>query len=160
TAIHIPKLILLSLLCLSGAVHRVHACTQGAAIRISVDFRNALLTETFPELERQSGCSFEYRHELFSGNNPRVSLHAEALPLDRVMHRLLANTGLTHRRQGGSILILAGTDDHPQPRTGRLRGRVTDAGGQPLAGASVTLVQTATTRQTAADGSYIFPSIA
>jgi len=118
-------------------------------VEVRVELKNESLVKAFQKIEAQSPFRFMYRLKEvkdirhLSTTNTRTSV-------EDLLKTLLANTSLTYRQIDNQVLIVSAgkpeTGDialaGEKPRSADvlievIRGRVTDANGEPLAGVSV-----------------------
>ncbi|HRE51977.1 MAG TPA: SusC/RagA family TonB-linked outer membrane protein [Flavitalea sp.] len=135
-------------------------------VEVRVELKNESLVKAFQKIEAQSPFRFMYRLKEvkdirhLSTTNTRTSV-------EDLLKTLLANTSLTYRQIDNQVLIVSAgkpeTGDialaGEKPRSADvlievIRGRVTDANGEPLAGVSVTLKGTNIGTTTDQDGRY------
>jgi TonB-linked SusC/RagA family outer membrane protein len=127
----------------------VSAGTNAQTVTISL--RNTPLEHVFREVKKQTGYSFVYTRELLeqTGN---VTIDMKNASLQQVLDHVLAGQPLTYSIQDKFIIIKPRMTPPPPKlidtaRPGetvskiKLQGRVVEANGEPLAGASITLRQ-------------------
>ena len=140
----VPWLLLL-LLCSSLSVY-------GQSIRLS--FENAPLEDVFRAIEQQSDYRFIYTREELSEALP-VTVSLTGRRIEKVLDRIFAHQPLSFTIHKTYISVhrkgaAAGKPGQAAPAPIDVQGRVLAAGGQPLAGASVSVFES--TRATATDG--------
>jgi TonB-linked SusC/RagA family outer membrane protein len=105
------------------------------------------LERIFADIRLQTGYHFFYRNEDLAGTRP-VSVRLENVPLRAALEKILNDQPLTFEIQGNTIFITrktvaiapgspAVTDETPALAPGDIHGRVTNANGEPVAGATV-----------------------
>lgn len=143
------------------AILTIVTCLQVAAkgySQITLTENNAPLQKVFREMQKQSGFGFFYPYEIVekAGN---VTVTIKSLPLEQAIEEVLKDKPLTYEivnrtvviRQKQPMLIQS------QPTVkdfAPITGRVTDAEGQPLVGASVKIKGTSTGTSTDTDGKF------
>lgn len=132
---------LLTTLCWLLGMGATHAQEPDQA-RVTLHLSNKPLKEAFREIEKQTGLTIEFRHNVLD-QNKAVSISADKEPVDRVMDRLLKGTGTSHIRKDRSILIVrnsqggATANETAAGSMALIKGVVTGAEGEPLAGANI-----------------------
>lgn len=143
-------LILASLLCISFVL--------SASQKVSLNFRNQTLKTVLESISKQTGYSLAYSKEVVNLNDA-VNIRVDQAELTTVLDLLLTPRNLSHEVKDNKIYILyqAPTQQSPQqnqPAGQQLRGVVTDASGEPIIGANISVVGTATGTVTDIDGGY------
>lgn len=118
----------------------LQVAATGYAQKVTLNLQNVPLEKVVKEIKRQSGYLFLYKTEALrkAGN---VSVQVVEAPLEVALSKALSSSGFTYRIMDKTILLNA--PPAPVPNTLEpqvfmdVRGRVTDAGGVPLSGASV-----------------------
>ncbi len=117
---------------------------QDAAKTVSVNVKDALLTDVLKEVRRQAGVHFIYSdNELQKAS--RVNANFTGLSVDKAVETLLKGQPFTFRRDGNSFIISPAKPAEPRQAPGTqqaakrtVKGKVTHAGtGNPLPGATV-----------------------
>lgn len=119
-------------------------------VLVTVEFKNASLKAALHKIEKLTKLPFTYKTSDISpyGN---INYAATGLSLARVLSELLQSTELRYEQVNSNIIIkkMRKADVQPEPREeaepnghydGSIRGRVINAGGQPVPNASVQLV--------------------
>lgn len=108
-----------------------------AAAGITVDVTRQPAAKVFDDIMRQSGKNFIYPSSLLK--DLKVTVKAADEPLDAVLGRMFAGTGITYRILGDNVLLSgSGNGAHAARGILRVSGFVREAGsGEPLIGALV-----------------------
>lgn len=120
----------------------LHVHAAGYSQKVSLSVRNKSLQDIFPELTRQTGVSIFYKEALMNKTSP-VSIQVNGASLTEVLDQLMKDQPITYALDGGNIFIKPRTASRapslPAIDTPRLTitGRVLDATGQVLPGATV-----------------------
>lgn len=128
------------------------------AQRITLNVTDAPLLGVMKQIEKQSGYLFIYNEELLK-KQPSVTLTITDFQLESALQKLFAKYPLAYHVVGKSIVIKerpakAPTAKASQPQR-KIRGKVTDAAGQPIAGVSVRSKGTDRVVVTGSDGTYL-----
>jgi len=126
------------------AVLLLAACLQvsasGYSQKVTLDLKNVSLEKVFKEIKRQSGYLFFYKAEELKKAG-RISVHVVNADIDEALSQSLSSTGFTYQIIDKTIVLNPKTSSPTAVEKAGffidLRGKVTDAGGQPLSGASV-----------------------
>ncbi|MDL2323193.1 SusC/RagA family TonB-linked outer membrane protein [Bacteroidales bacterium OttesenSCG-928-A17] len=109
---------------------------------VSISLKNSTLHDLIWELERQTDFSFVYNTS--DVENVKIgNLKAEGQPVDKVLDKAMANSGLTYEYENEVIVIRPEkAETKVQQQTPKLiaKGVVTDEDGEPLTGVSVLVV--------------------
>lgn len=129
---------------------------------VSLQINDRPLKEVFHEIEKQTGFTIEYRHNVLDAGK-RITFSATKEPVSKVLERLLAGTGTSFLQRNKSILIVknnqpaAPANTPAKTATVSVSGNVRDNNGDKLAGVTVA-VNTADGKQlhavTNEDGDY------
>ena len=123
------------------AVLLLVACLQvsatGYSQKVTLNLQNVSLEKIFKEIKRQSGYLFLYKTEELRKAG-KVSVHVVNADINEALSQSLSSTGFTYKiidktivlNPSASAAVLA-------PAFMTVQGKVTDAGGVPLSGASV-----------------------
>lgn len=148
-----------SLIILLCACLQVSARSYAQSVTLSE--RNAPLEKVFRYIEKQTGYVFFFDHSLVD-KAARVSVNFKSYPLDLALDLCLKDQPLTYSIVGKNIVIKQKETgivskiifEKAQDTTVNVNGRVSDAKGEPLPGASVAIKNTST--GTATDGNGVF----
>ncbi len=142
-------------------------------VRVSLALRNEPLKSAFSAIEKQTAFRFAYSDRQV-GKYRNITLNLPSASLDEALKDLLNGTQLSFRQVSNKIVIFKLPDADPPsdppaaaslaPGGGTVKGTVTNAKGEALAGASIQLFQTgqAAPKGTAADanGHFIIKDVA
>jgi TonB-linked SusC/RagA family outer membrane protein len=131
-------------------------------VTIRLELHNESLVTAFKKIEKQCNYYFAYKEKQVK-NSAGISLKDEKRTLRETLTLILANTDLSFRQVGNSIIIVK-QGKSEQAREGRqkltiqladpISGKVTDDNGKPLAGVTVLEKGTTNGTQTNANGEY------
>lgn len=121
---------------------------------ISLKVNDVPMKEAIEQLKRSSGYSF-----LFSSvdvnTNQRVSVSAENASIEDVVKQILkGQQGVDYEIQGKTIIVKKAQQTQPLSQAGKVTGRVIDAAGEPVIGASIKKQGTASGTITDFDGNF------
>jgi len=150
----------LTAILLIAACLQVSARTEGQAITLSL--KNTALQKVLTEIEKQSGYNFIYGKDLISKAD-RVSIDVKDASLDKVLGLLFENQPLAYKISENYIVLspkspavlnpVDVTINVPPPPID-IKGRITNADGEPLVGATVTVKGSDRSISTDADGRF------
>jgi TonB-linked SusC/RagA family outer membrane protein len=115
--------------------------------RISLDLKNATITEVFGDIEKKTGFTFIFDDKI-SGNSKRISVHVENQVIDDVLNVISDKTGIKFKKLNNTITA---TKAELQQL---VRGKVSDDEGLPLPGATVMEKGTKNVTGTDMDGNF------
>ncbi|MGN6164631.1 MAG: SusC/RagA family TonB-linked outer membrane protein [Flavisolibacter sp.] len=123
------------------AVLLLTACLQvsasGYAQKVTLHMQNVSLEKIFKEIKKQSGYLFLYKTEELRKAG-KVSVHVVNADIDEALSQSLSSTGFTYKIIDKTIVLNPSTAAGvPAPAFINVTGKVTDASGMPLSGASV-----------------------
>lgn len=126
-----------SVLC-AGGIQRLDAKPSKQEKRVTLSLKNVPLKQALTDIERQTQYLFFNKDVDYSRN---VSIKIKNATTEEVCSALLTPLGIAYEIQKSNIVIFMAPKAKPYSQSGvaklRVRGRVTDAKGEPLAGASV-----------------------
>ena len=121
---------LTALLCL---VTGLHVAAGGHAQPLNLSLHNATVERAIKEIEHQSGYTFWYNSELLD-RSARINVRMEGVTLEDALKKCLENQPLGYTIVDSTIVL----SPAPLPPA-QIKGRVTNATGDPVAGASVVI---------------------
>ena len=121
---------LTALLCL---VTGLHVAAEGHAQPLNLSLHNATVERAIKEIEHQSGYTFWYNSELLD-RSARINVRMEGVTLEDALKKCLENQPLGYTIVDSTIVL----SPAPLPPA-QIKGRVTNATGDPVAGASVVI---------------------
>lgn len=135
------------------------AYSQPQVPRISLHFSDVPVKEAFLEIEKQSGYTISYPTQGFNASR-KVSVQEDDVSIHTVMEKMLSNTGFTFLIKNKTILIRkkeagGSSGSNGITRMGVLAGNVTDDKGNPLASATVRIIELKKVIRTSDDGSFM-----
>lgn len=120
-----------SVLCCLQLSANLHSQT-----RLTMRMKDASLTDVFLAIEKKTSYRFLFNNDIIpKGNN--VSVQAKDEEVTNVLSRILANTPLNYKIVDQSVVIIVADPFKELQQKRRLRGRVVNTAGDPVAGASV-----------------------
>lgn len=124
---------------------------------ISLKVENVQLKKVLKTIEERSQFRFVYKDETLP-RNQLVSLHVKDASLEEVMGLVLKNTDLKYRRINEKLVVITEAAPAIEGNTPELAitisGKVSDAGGEPLANVSIVEKGTNNGTRTGIDGSF------
>ncbi|HEX7905740.1 MAG TPA: TonB-dependent receptor [Chitinophagaceae bacterium] len=121
------------------------ACLQVSAKgwsqeRITLKMTEAEIKKVLFAIEKRSDYRFLFSEESIKGK-PRVNVDVVEAPLNEILDRILANTGVSYKILGSNLVVLKEgiSPDDIRAMDIRVTGKVTSAGGEPLAGVSISV---------------------
>ena len=128
-------------------------------IEISFHLQDATLEEVFQELEATTQFRFGYERKVLN-NNARISISRSSISVEEILQEVSKEASVKFRRIDNQILVL----NHKRRRAKEkvipiqvfraISGTVTDASGEPLPGASITVKDTNIGTTTDLDGNF------
>ncbi len=138
--------ILAVFLCFSGILVAGNSSGQDLSnIKVNLDLQNVSLKAALRKIENATKLSFTYKTSDVAGID-NINIAPVETSLDKLLNNLLENTGLQYEVINANIIIKkikpAATltfSAESAPFEGGVKGRITNAAGEPLANASVVL---------------------
>lgn len=154
------NLTIATILLASGVLHAGKSFSQNVVIH----FKNTNLEAVFEEMEKQTGYAFFYDEKIPTA---RFDADFQDMALSKVLDHILKPFNLSYQLRGMQIVIIENktltAETSPrnfvQNTAVNVRGRVTDGGGEPLAGVIVQLRGTAVAASTDSDGRFVLSDI-
>lgn len=131
---------------------------------ISLNVKDATLMQVFNKIEKQTAFHFTY----FTGDIKQVKMitySKENVSLAKVLSELLQHTGLSYEQVDKNILIkrkgetIAIITEEKNSMEGIIRGKVTDAGGEAINGATVLIKGTQNGTSTNEEGNFVLSNV-
>lgn len=148
---------LLLALCCIGAPQILRAGGQDQAdLRVIIDHQPA--ERAFRLIERQTHLTFHFDKTEIDPSEA-VTLHFDKASLNTILGAITRQTGWVFQQRGDKILVLGKNTPLPPVELevappGLVKGRITDAAGNPLQGVTIQVQGTNTGVQTDADGRF------
>ena len=120
-------------------------------VRVTIRENGAKMEQVISAIERQTRYLFGIGDEV--NTDLPVTVHAENEPLKKVLDEMFRGTDIVYTVEGTNILLTR-RPAAPQSRAVSVTGRVTDASGQPIVGASVIVRGTTVGVSTDAEGRF------
>lgn len=146
--LRLMKLIAFFMFCVCMQVSATAYSQHG---KITLSARNMHLTKILQAIEQQGQVRFVYNNDVLP-NNGFISIDVKDQPLDVVLNKVLRNTDLTFKVLDKELIVIAPGNTIIQDVT--VKGRITDAKGNPLPGVSVQIQGTTRGAVTDANGHY------
>jgi iron complex outermembrane receptor protein len=103
---------------------------------LTVKLNNVDLSKALKEVEKKSSYRFVFSNMILP-ENKRVTIDAKAMPLDKLLGKLLENTGLTFKMMGNNLVVINSPFFDQKIIT--VKGKVTDSKGEPLPNVSISV---------------------
>ena len=123
--------------------------------QLTVDSKNKTVKEVLSEIENQSNFRFFYNEKLIDLNR-RVTFNINNEDITDVMNNLFGISDVTYKIMENNLIVLT-----PEGvlQNNSVSGEVTDTGGEPLPGVTVTIKGTTQGTVTDLNGNYSIPNI-
>ena len=121
-------------------------------VRVTIRENGAKMEQVISAIERQTRYLFGIDDEV--NTDLPVTVHAENEPLKKVLDEMFRGTDIVYTVEGTNILLTR-RPAAPQSRAVSVSGRVTDASGQPIVGASVIVRGTTVGVSTDTEGRFV-----
>lgn len=157
----IKCLLIMKLIMVCILVASLHVSAEGFGQRVTMDVKNAPITQVFRMLSAQTGHEFLLSPAVAEHAAP-VTLQVKDMRVDALLEKLTRERGLQYQIRNNIIVITreettspaeAPPAQQPDPQV-LLRGRVTDMSGTPLPGATVMIKGTRRGTQTDVNGYF------
>lgn len=135
-------------------------------VRISLNLSDKTLKEVFKEIERHSEFVIFYYEGVIDANK-RVRINAKEQPVDKILDKLFEGTDNTYKivdkqiyitkKSGGEKTSVTLPANQQQKKT--VTGLLTDADGNPVVGATVSIKGTTHGVTTDRDGKYVLDEV-
>ncbi|MFA5849260.1 MAG: SusC/RagA family TonB-linked outer membrane protein [Bacteroidales bacterium] len=148
--------IVLGVVLLIAAFTWIPGYGQTAQSLISINLKEARLTQALNEINSKSGNQILYKVEEASKETKLITVNLKDVSPVKCVEACLAGTGFTYVLQGGMIVVHPKKqDEQPQkPVIHILKGTVTDISGRPMEGVAVMVKGTSTGIATDNKGYY------
>ena len=121
-------------------------------VRVTIRENGSKMEQVISAIERQTRYLFGIGDEV--NTDLPVTVHAENEPLKKVLDEMFRGTDIVYTVEGTNILLTR-RPAAPQSRAVSVTGRVTDASGQPIVGASVIVRGTTVGVSTDTEGRFV-----
>ncbi|KAF2080115.1 SusC/RagA family TonB-linked outer membrane protein [Flavobacterium sharifuzzamanii] len=126
------------------------ALGQGKDVQISLNLKDAAITEFFNAVEQKTSFTFVF-DEKITGTSQRISIYAEKESLDGVLAKVASKTGLSFKKLNNTITVTKNLRAQMN-----VRGKVLDESGMPMPGVTILEKGTKTTTMTDMQGNFSF----
>ena len=118
-------------------------CVTASAQRVTLDMQNAKLEKVLGQITQQTGLVFNYTRPTINPDK-RVSVSVKQAELESVLRQLFDADGIVYEIKDGKVYLAdrkGGVNPPPALSAARQRyaGRIVDAAGNPVVGASVVI---------------------
>lgn len=126
--------------------------------RVTINKRNTSLEKVLNEIEKQTDYLFIYNDQVET--NRKVSIDVDTKPVNQVLSNLFKNTDVAYAMEGSHIILSKVSEtgnsksNTPMQDGVIIKGKVTEANGDPLIGVSVSVKGTTVGTITDLDGMY------
>ena len=126
---------------------------QNREITVNVD--NATVKEVLKSIEAQTSYRFSFREDALA-NQPRVTIHMAAAPMEKVLAAALKDTGLSYNIISDKTIVISDNRDRANANAPRvlMEGTVYDSDNEPAPGATVRVPGTSIATSTDLDGHF------
>ena len=133
-------------------------CTTASAQRVTLDMQNAKLEKVLGQITQQTGLVFNYTRPTINPDK-RVSVSVKQAELESVLRQLFDADGIVYEIKDGKVYLAdrkGGVNPPPALSAARQRyaGRIVDAAGNPVVGASVVIRGSTTGVSSDIDGRF------
>ncbi|TKG96638.1 TonB-dependent receptor [Puteibacter caeruleilacunae] len=139
------------------AVFQVNASIYSQNTRLSVDVKNASVEEILQLFEDQADFSFIYRSDLFE-KAEKLSVRKKKIRIEDFLDKYVVPQGYDYNVVNQTVVIRESPKVRANENAGNqdkfVKGKVTDDSGEPLPGATITIVGTTKGVVTDVDGKY------
>lgn len=128
----------------------IHVSARSYEQNVSFSGKNVPLEAIFASIEKQTGFSFFFNYDLLKDAKP-VTVNVKDVSLEILLNTVLWDQGLDYYRAGKTVFVIrkniasASTQDQSSSETGNIKqldikGKVISDQGEPLTGATVTMM--------------------
>jgi TonB-linked SusC/RagA family outer membrane protein len=149
------RIMRLMIACLLVACLHVSA-TGHSQEKITLNLKSVELRKALIAIEKKTDYRFLFNEKLVA-HRPKVDVNVVETPVIQVLNQLLENTGITYKVLGNKLVVLKATSEEASLadlQDVRVTGKVTGAGGEGLAGVSITVKGTRNGTTTDASGNF------
>ena len=104
--------------------------------QVNLNLKNASVKEFFKAIEKQTNYRFSYR-DAEVNDNRGITISTNRKELKQVLVEELAKQGLGYTVSGNKIIIFPAKKAAASTKEQRVKGKVTDASGEPIIGATI-----------------------
>ena len=130
-------------------------CATASAQRVTLDMQNAKLEKVLGQITQQTGLVFNYTRPTINPDK-RVSVSVKQAELESVLRQLFDADGIVYEIKDGKVYLADRKGPPPALSAARQRyaGRIVDAAGNPVVGASVVIRGSTTGVSSDIDGRF------
>lgn len=134
---------------------------KGYGQKLNLDLKDVDIQTALKEIRKQTGYLFFYKNEDLK-NTGRLSVRLRNAGVDQALDEILVNTNLRYQIIDKTIILKKAPAQAPatiEELTIRISGKVTDASGTPLEGATITVRGTNVATTTDASGNFVLNDV-
>nr|MBD3621085.1 TonB-dependent receptor [Sunxiuqinia sp.] len=147
----------LTLLTLLVCIMQVSASVYSQTTKLTLDLQNKKISDVLMEIEETSDFRFFYQREQVDVER-KVDLKANNKSVDEILKTLFADQGISFRVMDDNLILLTASDFQSQQEQ-TVRGKVTNARGESIPGATVIIKGTSKGGITDSNGEYILANV-
>jgi TonB-dependent starch-binding outer membrane protein SusC len=141
------SIVLLLVFCIHSSA-KVHSQTT-----VTLNLHNTQLSKVFDEIERNTDYKFLYLDNIIQGNK-KITINVKDASVTDVLKSILANTALMYKISDKNLIIISEKNTEAR-ETIVIKGRITNAAGEPISGANILEKGTKNGTVTDQNGEYI-----
>lgn len=159
----VKTLVYMKLVMIFLTVASVQVAAHSYGQNVSIDAKRASFKMILGEIRKQTGKDFIYNSSVIN-EYKKVNMTVDNMHWSAALEILLDNQGLTYTAKGNTVLLKKASRGEVSPVSSRtlqtgLRGTVSSADGQPVLGATVSLVGSSRSTATDGAGSFSFDNV-
>ncbi|MDE3235026.1 MAG: TonB-dependent receptor [Bacteroidota bacterium] len=120
--------------------------------KVTLKLQAVELKKVLFQIEKKSNCRFLYNDDAISLANQKVEVNVENAYVTDVLNRLFAGTNLVYKVLNDNLIVLSSKDNIITDV--KVSGKVTNAAGEPLVGASILVKGSKVGTATDANGNF------
>lgn len=136
------------------------ASVYSQATKLTLQLKNAKVTDVLSKIEEQSEFTFLYRADLFDELN-NITIDENATSIEEILNKYLVPQGFDFEIDDQTVIIrekaemeMDSNSDSDLPQQQKVTGTIVDKSGSPLPGATVTVLGTTRGVITDVDGTF------
>jgi TonB-dependent starch-binding outer membrane protein SusC len=147
----------LTLLTLLVCIMQVSASVYSQTTKLTLNLQDKKISDVLMEIEETSDFRFFYQREQVDVER-KVDLKANNKSVDEILKTLFADQGISFRVMDDNLILLTASDFQSQQEQ-TVRGKVTNARGESIPGATVIIKGTSKGGITDSNGEYILANV-
>jgi len=122
---------------------------------VTLKLKDVRISKVIDAIRAQGNYRFVYKDQILP-KDEKVSVDVTNAPIQQVLGQLFLHTTLSYKFLSEDLIVITNDEPAPEVRTvfATIHGKVTNAKGEPLEGATVTLKNTNKQAVTKADGTF------